>query len=215
MTYQSDSLARVRARVTQGFVQGFSRSFLRCCKGCNGSAQPCFTCMCARAHLRMRVGLHETLATLATLAHSKPLSLYFNLLAGRDRARVTQGLGVWCKGSTCDPVSTFPRSPIACPFQRGGGFKSPEGAGGLDRIRCHAGIFSWQAGFSGAALVHHGRAGRCGRLRASLWTIGHNVASTGRDAPPGRMPRVVAAFDGLTTNRSSRTIKFPRFRDAA
>lgn len=104
MTCQSEGLARVRARVTQGFVQGFSRSFLQLCKGCKGSAYPCLTYMCARARLRMRVGLHKTLATLATLAHSKPLSFFYSHLAVRDCARVTQGLGVPCKGLTLASV---------------------------------------------------------------------------------------------------------------
>ncbi len=123
MTCQSDGLARVCARVTQGFVQGFSRSFLRLCKGCNGSAHPCLTYMRAHARLRMRVGLHETLATLATLANSKPISLFINPLVDHHCARVAQGLAYVCKGS---PENTYDRTcecPLV-PFNRAGGMCS-------------------------------------------------------------------------------------------
>ncbi len=92
MTCHSDDLARVLARVTQGFVQGLHRSFLRVCKGCNGPVQLCLTYMCAHARLRMRVGLHQTLATLATLAQSKSFFLFINPLADYHCARVAQGL---------------------------------------------------------------------------------------------------------------------------
>lgn len=98
MTCHSDALARVGARVAQGLVQGFSRRFLRLCKGCNGSPQPCLTYMCAHARLRMCVRLHKTLATLATLALSKNLSFLISDLASHDPARVTQGFGSLCKG---------------------------------------------------------------------------------------------------------------------
>ena len=104
MAYQPDRLARVRARVVQGFMQGLNPGFPRLCKGCNGSAHPCLTCVCARthrrSHLRVRVRLPETLATLATLAHSLSILFPFSDLAVRDRARVTQGLGQERKGST-------------------------------------------------------------------------------------------------------------------
>ncbi len=103
MTYQSDTLARVGARVEQGSVQGFSRSFLRRCKGCNGSAQPCLTYMCAHAQLRMLVGFPITLAILATLAVPYPQSPVFRHLAVLRCARVEQGFGPECKR----PLSSF------------------------------------------------------------------------------------------------------------
>jgi len=49
MAIHSDALARVLARLEQTLVQGFTRSFLRVCKGCNRCVQPCLTYMCARA----------------------------------------------------------------------------------------------------------------------------------------------------------------------
>lgn len=169
MTCHVHSLARVCARVTQGLVQGFHRSFLRCCKGCKGFVHPCLTYMCARARLRMRVRLHKTLATLATLAHSKPISFFYSHLAVRGCARVTQGLGVSCKGLVLPRASTSPfllcvdgpgrcnrRSSVdarAIGSGRGtppGGVNSGGGGHGLDRIRSHVGVFFSPGGFSGA-----------------------------------------------------------------
>ena len=131
MAYQPDCLARVRARVEQGFAQGLRRRFLRVCKGCNRSAYPCLTCMCAHARLCVRVSLHETLATFATLAPSLSTSFLFSTLACRYPARVAQGYGSECKGMTPP-----------------GGVYSGEGARALDRIPSHSEIFYPRGGFS-------------------------------------------------------------------
>lgn len=190
MTCQSDGLARVRARVTQGFVQGFSRSFLRLCKGCKGSGHPCLTYMCARARLRTRVGLHKTLATLATLAHSKPISFFYSRLAVRDCARVTQGLGVPCKGSalargfalrsssrvrgasgTDGRTSGGRGATGAAVGTPPGGVDSGGGVAALDRYRPHVGIFSHRGGFSGfgvAKIAPLSPVGRVGATKAAL-----------------------------------------------
>lgn len=191
MTCHVHSLARVCARVTQGFVQGLHRSFLRSCKGCNGFVHPCLTYMRARARLRMRVGLHKTLATLATLAHSKPLSFFYKRLALRERARVTQGLGVSCKGLALLRVSTSSfllcvAGPSRCDGRssvgaraigsgRGtppGGVNSDRGGHGLDRIRSHVGVFFSRGGFSGADVAE----------TAPLGVVGGSGASNGPSA---------------------------------
>jgi hypothetical protein len=160
MASQPDRLARVRARVAQGFLQGFSPAFPRVCKGCNGSAHPCLTCVCVRIHrrarLRMRVRLHITLATLATLALLLSIYRYFNDLADCGRARVAQGLAVVCKG-------------LPAP----GGVKSGRSVFRLDRCPSHARIFYRSGDFSGGV----------GRLWALLLRLSARVLA-GRPAHP-------------------------------
>jgi hypothetical protein len=142
MSIHSDALARVLARLEQTLVQGFSRSFLRACKGCKPFVQPCLTYMCACA------SVHARWITSNPCNSCNPCFPFFRMAVLRhssstDRARVTQGCGYSCKGVACR-----------------GGCESQEGRRPLDRYRSHAGIFSLLSGFLGGV-------GAAGRLMPS------------------------------------------------
>lgn len=97
MAIHSDALARVLARLEQTLVQGFTRSFLRVCKGCNRCVQPCLTYMCARAPV------HARWITSNPCNSCNPCSPFFRMAVIRhslstDRARVAQGCACSCKG---------------------------------------------------------------------------------------------------------------------
>jgi len=131
MAIHCDALARVLARLEQTLAQGFTRSFLRVCKGCNRCVQPCLTYMCARAPV------HARWITSNPCNSCNPCSPFFRMAVIRhslstDRARVAQGCACSCKG----------RHP------RGGGETLQERRS-LDRYRSHSGVFSASGGFSG------------------------------------------------------------------
>lgn len=132
MAIHSDALARVLARLEQTLVQGFTRSFLRVCKGCNRCVQSCLTYMyaCAPVHARW--------ITPNPCNSCNPCTPFFRMAVIRhslsiDRARVAQGCACSCKGR-------HPR----------GGVETSQGRRPLDRYRSHAGIFSTSGGFSGS-----------------------------------------------------------------
>lgn len=123
MTCHFDGVARVRATVVQGFPQGSSLGFERPCKGCNPHARSCLTYVRAHARLCMRVSLHKTLATVATLAPLLTIPCLSKALAFRDPARVAQGLVDDCKASLendhdCTPEFAF------TPVRRAGGMRA-------------------------------------------------------------------------------------------
>lgn len=173
MTIHFERVARVRATVEQGSAQGFSPAFLRLCKGCNGSAHPCLTCVCVRAHrrarLRMRVSLHETLATLATLAPSLSISLSFRGLDRLDPARVEQGLADGCKGSTefdhDDDHSPFAAIHAACRARLERGGSARPGCVGAAERRCINPRSGLRAGDRRRAYVAGGHGNSAGHDR--------------------------------------------------
>lgn len=149
MSIHSDALARVLARLEQALVQGFTRSFLRVCKGCKPLVQPCLTYMCACA------SVHARWITSNPCNSCNPCFPFFRMAVLRHSlsfvcARVTQGCGYSCKGVPCR-----------------GGCESQEGRRPLDRYRSHSGIFSLLGDFLGSVGAARRSIPSAGRLRTS------------------------------------------------
>ena len=177
MAIHSDALARVLARLEQTLVQGFTRSFLRVCKGCNRCVQSCLTYMCACAPV------HARWITPNPCNSCNPCSPFFRMAVIRhslsiDRARVAQGCACSCKGR-------HPR----------GGVETSQGRRPLDRYRSHAGIFSTSGGFSRSGHAVASPLRPASPSDASQTSTGRNAAlrpATPEHDRPGDQRYVVA-----------------------